>query len=114
MDFDVVVKFILVSNCIQKKQTFTSTLIPTTSIVKIQEKKNKIFTEPFDTLILGLDEAAKLSIFNSERFPTEPKGTCLFNFQDVNINEEMIRKQFAYRDVSCTADEQELGKNRSI
>ena len=45
MDFDVVVKFILVSNCIQKKQTFTSTLIPTTSIVKIQEKKNKIFTE---------------------------------------------------------------------
>ena len=45
---------------------------------------------------------------------TESKGTSLFNIQDVNINEEMIRKQFAYRDVSCTADERELGKSRSI
>ena len=39
---------------------------------------------------------------------------ALFYIQDVNINEEMIRAQFAYRDVSCTADERELGKNHNI
>ena len=33
------------SSCFPKKQTFTSTSIPTTSIVKIQDKKNQNITE---------------------------------------------------------------------
>lgn len=75
--------------------------------------KLKHNSEPFETLSQASIWGCKIVNSQcSDQCLTESEGASLFfNIQDVNINEEMIRKKFAYRDVSCTADEQELGKS---